>query len=179
VNNKVVSKDTEQDLVLVPASYWQLFLQPKLEKLLRKKLSHNMCVRSDDTKVVVSVADRSGRDLTRPSRSPISGKPPLSRLVRSRDHSLSFLSPTSSDALLTTGSARWAFRRSPPHPSAKWSCLSRASQVPWLPCLRGWMTLEKRAAPRQGANQLNQRRIRTREAARPTAVRAGTTLISS
>jgi hypothetical protein len=67
VNNKVVSKDTEQDLVLVPASYWQLFLQPKLEKLLRKKLSHNMCVRSDDTKVVVSVAGRSGRDLTRPT----------------------------------------------------------------------------------------------------------------
>jgi hypothetical protein len=65
LNSKVVSKDTEQDLVLAPASYWQLFLQPKLGKLLRKKLPQNKCVRSDDTNVVVSVADRSQRDLTK------------------------------------------------------------------------------------------------------------------
>jgi hypothetical protein len=51
--------------VLAPASYWQLFLQPKLEKLLRKKISQNKYVRSDDTNIVVSVADRSQRDLTK------------------------------------------------------------------------------------------------------------------
>jgi hypothetical protein len=41
VNNKVVAKDTEQDLVLVPIAYWHMVLQPKLEKLLRRKLAQN------------------------------------------------------------------------------------------------------------------------------------------
>jgi len=39
VNKKEVSKDTEQDVVLAPASYWRLVLQPKLEKLLCRKLA--------------------------------------------------------------------------------------------------------------------------------------------
>jgi hypothetical protein len=65
LNSKVITKDTEQDLVLAPASYWRLVLQPKLEKLLRRKTSQNKCARSDDTNVVVSVADRSQRDLTK------------------------------------------------------------------------------------------------------------------
>ena len=39
VIGKVFSKDTEHDLVLAPSSYWHLFLQPSLEKFLRKKLS--------------------------------------------------------------------------------------------------------------------------------------------
>jgi hypothetical protein len=63
LNGKMISKDTEQDLVLAPASYWQLFLQPRLEKLLLKKLPYNSCVRSDDTNLVVSVTERSERDL--------------------------------------------------------------------------------------------------------------------
>tara|TARA_R110002003_G_scaffold3054_1_gene24791 strand:- start:3088 stop:3555 length:468 start_codon:yes stop_codon:yes gene_type:complete len=37
VNNKVVAKDTEQDLVLVPVVYSHLCLKPKVEKLLSKK----------------------------------------------------------------------------------------------------------------------------------------------
>jgi hypothetical protein len=41
VNGKAISRDTEQDLVLAPGSYWDLFLRPKLEKLLHKKLSHS------------------------------------------------------------------------------------------------------------------------------------------
>ena len=65
VNGKVVSKDTEQDLVLAPASHWQHFLQPRLEKLLRKKMAHSRFVRCDDTNVVVSVTDRTERDLTK------------------------------------------------------------------------------------------------------------------
>lgn len=65
VNNKVFSKDTEQNLVLAPAVFWELVLQPKLEKLLRRKVPHNRCVRPDDTNIVVSVTERSERDLTK------------------------------------------------------------------------------------------------------------------
>lgn len=64
-NNKLISKDTEQNLVLAPIFYWPLFLQPKLEKLLYKKLPSNKRVRPDDTNVVVSATDRSERDLTK------------------------------------------------------------------------------------------------------------------
>ncbi|KAH6667356.1 hypothetical protein B0J14DRAFT_435731, partial [Halenospora varia] len=33
IHNRVQSKNTELDLVLVPASYWRLFLKPKLEQV--------------------------------------------------------------------------------------------------------------------------------------------------
>jgi hypothetical protein len=65
LNNKLISKDTEQNLVLAPTSYWSLILRTKLEKLLCKKLSSNRRVRPDDTNVVVSVTERSQRDLTK------------------------------------------------------------------------------------------------------------------
>jgi hypothetical protein len=65
VNNKVVAKDTEQDLVLVPTAHWYLCLKPKVEKLLSKKVAHNRHVEFNDTSVVVSVNDRSQRDLTK------------------------------------------------------------------------------------------------------------------
>jgi hypothetical protein len=65
VNGKIISKDTEQDLVLAPAPFWQHFLQPKLDRLLRRKLSPSRCVKCDDTNVVVSVTERAERDLTR------------------------------------------------------------------------------------------------------------------
>jgi hypothetical protein len=65
VNNKVVSKGAEQNAVLAPGSYWQLFLQPNLEKSLRRQLPHNKCVGSDDTDVVVSVTEHSEWDLTK------------------------------------------------------------------------------------------------------------------
>jgi hypothetical protein len=65
LNNKLITKDTEQDLVLAPNFYWSPFLRPKLEKLPRKKLSPNKRVRPDDTNVVVSVTERSERDLTK------------------------------------------------------------------------------------------------------------------
>ncbi|CZT13844.1 uncharacterized protein RAG0_17336 [Rhynchosporium agropyri] len=64
-NNKLISKDTEQNLVLAPIFYWPLFLQPKLEKLLCKKLPSNKRDRPDGTNVVVSVTERSERDLTK------------------------------------------------------------------------------------------------------------------
>ncbi|KAJ4330650.1 hypothetical protein N0V95_010019 [Ascochyta clinopodiicola] len=65
VNNRVVAKDTEQDLVLVPAAYWHMYLKPKVEKLSSRKVAHSRHVEYDDTSVVVSVNDRSERDLTK------------------------------------------------------------------------------------------------------------------
>jgi hypothetical protein len=47
------------------SAYRGLFLQPKLEKLLCKKLAKNRPIKSEDTNVVVSVMERSQRDLTK------------------------------------------------------------------------------------------------------------------
>jgi hypothetical protein len=65
VNNRVVAKDTEQDIVLVPAAYWHMYLKPKVEKLLSKKVAHNRHVECNNTRVIISVNDRSERDLTK------------------------------------------------------------------------------------------------------------------
>jgi hypothetical protein len=63
LHKKEVSNDTELDVVLAPASYWRLVLQPKLEKLLCRKLAKNRHVMSEETNVVISVTDRSQRDV--------------------------------------------------------------------------------------------------------------------
>jgi hypothetical protein len=65
INNKVMAKDTEQDVVLAPAVYWRMYLQGKVDKQVDKKLPHSSHVRLDDTNVVASVNDRSEHDLTR------------------------------------------------------------------------------------------------------------------
>jgi hypothetical protein len=65
LNNKLLAKDTEPDLVLAPRFYWSLFLRDKLEKLLQKKLPPSKRVACEDTNVVVSVTERSKRDLTK------------------------------------------------------------------------------------------------------------------
>jgi hypothetical protein len=59
----VVSKDTEQDLVLASIVYWHMFLKSKLDKLLWKKVAQNRYVQCDNIVVVASVADHSKRDL--------------------------------------------------------------------------------------------------------------------
>lgn len=64
LNNRVLAKDTEQDLVSTPSIYWQAIKQ-KAERIVRQKVNHNRRVRPDDTAVVVSVNDRSQRDLTK------------------------------------------------------------------------------------------------------------------
>jgi hypothetical protein len=65
VNNKTLSKDTEQDVVLAPSVYWHLYLRAKVDELLSRKLLHGRHVKCDDTSVVASVNDRSERDLTK------------------------------------------------------------------------------------------------------------------
>jgi hypothetical protein len=61
VNNRaIMPKDTEQDLVLEPAAYWEHFLEAKLKNaLLRKKRP----LASEYTTVVVSVTKHAERDL--------------------------------------------------------------------------------------------------------------------
>ncbi|KAK5562030.1 hypothetical protein LTR43_012375, partial [Exophiala xenobiotica] len=41
VNHKMISKDTEQNLPVELAAYWEFLLLPKLEKLLRQKVAAN------------------------------------------------------------------------------------------------------------------------------------------
>ncbi|OJD20431.1 hypothetical protein ACJ73_08236, partial [Blastomyces percursus] len=65
LNNRVVARDTEPDLVLPPSSYWQRFLKQKPKDIVHRKISHNRRVRSDDTTIVISVNDCSQRDLTK------------------------------------------------------------------------------------------------------------------
>jgi hypothetical protein len=56
LKSQVVSKDTEQDLVLNPMDHWNFFLSPKLDKLLDKKFPDRR-VEIDNTSIVVSVND--------------------------------------------------------------------------------------------------------------------------
>ncbi|KAI9036240.1 uncharacterized protein KD926_002149 [Aspergillus affinis] len=64
LNNRVVKKDTEQDLVLKPGSYWEQITQ-NAEKALQRKVKRNQRIISDDTEIIVSVNDRSQDDLTK------------------------------------------------------------------------------------------------------------------
>jgi hypothetical protein len=65
VNKKVISVDTEQDLVLAPTAYWHEYLKPSLKELLERKVAQNSHIRCDDTTMVASVNDRSEPDLTK------------------------------------------------------------------------------------------------------------------
>jgi hypothetical protein len=65
LNNGMITKDTEQDIVLAPAPYWSTFLQPKLDALLGKEKNNSKRVRPEDSNVVVSVNERSERGLIR------------------------------------------------------------------------------------------------------------------
>jgi hypothetical protein len=62
LNNRVVAKDTEQDLALPPSSYWER-IKDTAGNVLRRKIAHNRRVRLDDTNLVVSVNERCQSDL--------------------------------------------------------------------------------------------------------------------
>ncbi|KAF8846810.1 hypothetical protein BDZ45DRAFT_709909 [Acephala macrosclerotiorum] len=66
IHGRVQSKNTELDLVLVPASYWRLYLKPKLEQVcLSKMRAKKRTVESEDTKVVLKVTQRSVDNVTK------------------------------------------------------------------------------------------------------------------
>lgn len=57
MGNREFSKNTGKDLVLLPSSYWRLFLNPMLEKvLLSKMLAKKRTVESEDSKIVMTVS---------------------------------------------------------------------------------------------------------------------------
>ncbi len=60
-----LTNDTEQNLVLAPGAFWDQTLKSKLKQLLTKKTPRNKSYEPDETNVVVSVTDRSQRDLTK------------------------------------------------------------------------------------------------------------------
>jgi len=65
LNNKLICKDTEQDLVLAPQYHWSFILRSKLRKLVQKKLSKHGEITCDDVNVVVKNTGRSERPLVR------------------------------------------------------------------------------------------------------------------
>ncbi|KAK2794195.1 hypothetical protein FQN50_009940 [Emmonsiellopsis sp. PD_5] len=65
INNRVVAKDTEPDLVLTPSAYWDEYLCHKLEERVKAKTRRSQRIKSEDTAIVLSVNDRSHRDLNK------------------------------------------------------------------------------------------------------------------
>ncbi|KAH5617613.1 hypothetical protein HBI23_252390 [Parastagonospora nodorum] len=65
LNNKLICKDTDQDLVLAPQYHWSFILRSKLRRLVQKKLSKHGRITCDDVNVVVKNTGRSERPLVR------------------------------------------------------------------------------------------------------------------
>ena len=51
--------------MLPPGAFWDQTLRPKLQQLSVRKTPQNKCYEPDETNVVVSITDRSQRDLTK------------------------------------------------------------------------------------------------------------------
>ncbi|KAJ5899178.1 hypothetical protein N7495_003922 [Penicillium taxi] len=65
LNKRVVSEDTEQNLVLAPGAYWEKFLKGKLARVVAQKFLPSQRVRLDDTAIIVKINDRTEHDLTK------------------------------------------------------------------------------------------------------------------
>ncbi|KAM0347576.1 hypothetical protein ACHAP4_011297 [Fusarium culmorum] len=60
-----LTNDTEQNHVLAPGALWEMTLKNKVDRLLRQKTPRGKKHVPEETIVVVSVTDRSERDLTK------------------------------------------------------------------------------------------------------------------
>jgi hypothetical protein len=64
-NGRALSRGTEPDVVLAPSSYWQRHLKAQVEDLVNQKAAESGAIRLNDTNIVVSVTQRSQRDLAK------------------------------------------------------------------------------------------------------------------
>ena len=64
LDHQQISQNSERNVVLEPASFWQVVLRPRLEKVVEKKMSHVQNVRAFETNVVASVTARGVHDFT-------------------------------------------------------------------------------------------------------------------
>lgn len=64
-NNRMITKDSEQTIVVPPDVFWKTRLRAKLRAVLDRKLPSTKTFEAVDTDVVVSVTDRSQRDLVK------------------------------------------------------------------------------------------------------------------
>ncbi|KAH7109908.1 hypothetical protein B0J13DRAFT_415000, partial [Dactylonectria estremocensis] len=62
---KKFANDTEQNLTLAPGAFWDETLKSKLEELLKKKTPRTKSYESEETTIIVSVTDRTERDLSK------------------------------------------------------------------------------------------------------------------
>ena len=65
LNNRTKVKNTERDVVLQPAAFFDIILSPKVKATAAQKISRNKNVQLEDIGVIVSVNDRTERDLNR------------------------------------------------------------------------------------------------------------------
>ena len=63
INNKKISDDTEQNLILAPTAYWYEILKLKLDRVLQRKIAQNRSIRCDDISVIISVIPRTQHKL--------------------------------------------------------------------------------------------------------------------
>ena len=63
LNNRTIVKNTERDVVLQPAAFFDVVLLPKVEATVAKKISPDKNVQLEDIRILVSVNDRTQRDL--------------------------------------------------------------------------------------------------------------------
>ncbi|KAJ9601891.1 hypothetical protein H2200_013606 [Cladophialophora chaetospira] len=64
LDDKQISKNSERNVVLEPASFWQAILRPRLEGMVEKKMGHVQNAQPYETIIVTSVTARGEHDLT-------------------------------------------------------------------------------------------------------------------
>ncbi|KAF4880973.1 hypothetical protein CGCFRS4_v016021 [Colletotrichum fructicola] len=64
-NNRTITKDSEHNITIAPQAFWERQLKEQVQEVLRRKLPPHKTFRPVDSDVVVSVTERSQRDLVK------------------------------------------------------------------------------------------------------------------